>query len=136
MDAFAAGRGIRAADLNRLASDAASKGIAGSAYLAHSNGFELVQRNPRRGHTAPRGRGAGGAAGDPHLVLRIHRLSPAPLVPNGAWTLDGAAVAHVSRILAIASNLAMPEYDEDATIDTFCIGHRVFGFSADIGEGA
>lgn len=48
MDSFATGRGIRAADLNRLASDAAAKGIAGSAYLAHSNGFELVQRNPRR----------------------------------------------------------------------------------------
>ena len=56
MDSFATGRGIRAADLNRLASGAASKGLAGSAYLAHSNGFELVQRNPRR----QRGRGRGG----------------------------------------------------------------------------
>lgn len=48
MDSFATGRGILAADLNRLASDAARRGLAGSAYLAHSNGFELVQRNPRR----------------------------------------------------------------------------------------
>lgn len=56
MDSFAQGRGIRAADLNRLASDASRKGIAGSAYLAHSNGFELVQRNPRR---AARGGRAG-----------------------------------------------------------------------------
>ena len=58
MDSFAQGRGIRAADLNRLASDASRKGLAGSAYLAHSNGFELVQRNPRRQRAA---RAAGGA---------------------------------------------------------------------------
>lgn len=79
------------------------------------------------------------AAGDsPHLILRLTRLSPVPIMPSGAWTLDGAAVPHGNvaqpRILAIATNLAMPEAVDDATVDTLCIGHRVAGFAADIVE--
>ena len=75
MDSFASGRGISAAALNRLSSDAARKGLAGSAYLAHSNGFELVQRNPRR----QRGRGRGGAVEVPEYDPN----HPAPENPDG-----------------------------------------------------
>lgn len=80
------------------------------------------------------------AEASPHLILRLTRLSPVPIRPSGAWTLDGAAVSlgnvALPRILAIATNLAMPEAVDDATVGTLCIGHRVAGFSADIGEGS
>ena len=128
MDSFATGRGIRAADLNRLASDAARRGLAGSAYLAHSNGFELVQRNPRR--TAPRRAAAGGSREDIAVIGTVDAGTAGPSLATvydpdtmeeryeivcpaeiaGQFATGGHSAAHV---VAIRCALATAGEDEE-----------------------
>lgn len=125
MDSFATGRGILAADLNRLASDAARRGLAGSAYLAHSNGFELVQRNPRRG---PARRGVAGAAGAG--VATLPRIQAAPLLAS-VRLADGT---RLTRQTVVPIDLADGEADSSGG-PYECVVVAVARFAAAVSEG-
>lgn len=120
---FTSGRRPRAADLNRLASEAASAHPGFNGFLAADNGAGLSLRSPRRDPSPRAHRAVDG--GDPHLVVRIKDGSPH--TADAAWTLAGDPVPVGSGALphffVYASDLAAGT--DAAAGGSVVVAHRV-----------
>ena len=104
--------------------------------------LRLVNRSDNAPRSVgPRLRGGSGGSGDGagHLLVRVRNISPDPVVPAQAWTLDGRSVAigniALPRVRVYATALAGSEGPYGVVGNGFCIAHRVRGAFATLREG-